>query len=140
MNGGLPDTKVFWMPLTALQPSQLYINQEKLSVLQSTIDFSDPANIPPIPVRDLDDRWVMTDGHTRAFAAYLAGISRLPVYPDEDELDWEAYQICVRWCQEAGIVSVTDLQMRVISPERYNKLWLDRCMQMQNRLAEKRKS
>ena len=132
--------QIHWMSLSTLQPSQLYINKEKLSVLQSEIDFSDRKNIPPIPVKDLDERWVITDGHTRAFAAYLAGNSRLPVYLDEDELDWEAYRICVRWCREAGIESVADLQDRVISPERYKLLWLDRCLQMQNRLAVKRKS
>lgn len=135
-----PDTKTFWMPLSALQPSQLYINQEKLSVLQSEIDFSDPENIPPIPVKKLDDRWVMMDGHTRAFAAYLAGISRLPVYLDEDELDWEAYRICVSWCWKAGIESVADLQGRVISANMYKQLWLDRCSQMHKGLTEKRKS
>lgn len=135
----LSNHQILWMSLSTLQPSQLYINKEKLSVLRSEIDFSDPVNIPPIPVKDLDDRWVMTDGHTRAFAAYLAGNTRLPVYLDEDELDWEAYRICVRWCREAGIESVADLQDRVISPERYKLLWLDRCLQMQNRLAVKRK-
>lgn len=135
----LSNHQILWMSLSTLQPSQLYINKEKLSVLRSEIDFSDPVNIPPIPVKDLDDRWVMTDGHTRAFAAYLAGNTRLPVYLDEDELDWEAYRICVRWCEEAGIESVADLQDRVISPERYKLLWLDRCLQMQNRLAVKRK-
>lgn len=123
-----------------LQPSQLFINQEKLAVLQSKIDFSDPTNVPPIPIKKLDDQWVMTDGHTRAFAAHLAGISTVPVYLDEDELDWEAYRICVRWCQEAGIDTVASLADRVISDERYQKVWLDRCLQMQNRLAEKRKS
>ena len=135
-----PCTKIFWMPLSALQPSQLYINQEKLSVLQTDVDFSDPANIPPIPVKVLDGHRAMTDGHTRAFAAYQAGTAKVPVYFDEDDLNWDAYRICVGWCQEAGIDTVADLQNRVIPPGQYKKVWLDRCLQMQNRLAEKRKT
>lgn len=128
------------MPITKLQPSQIYINREKLVVLQNEIDFSDPANMPPIPIKELDGRWVMTDGHTRVLAAYLAGNSKVPVVVDEDELDWEAYRICVGWCQAEGIDSVADLQDRVVSAERYKEVWLDRCLQMQNRLAEERKS
>lgn len=140
MTGSSNDIEILWMPLSALQPSQLFINEEKLSVLQTEVDFTDPANIPPIPIRDLDGRTVMTDGHTRAFAAYLAGTVKAPVYIDEDDLDWEAYRICVRWCQDAGINTVADLQNRVISPEQYKEVWLDCCLQMQNRLAKKRKS
>jgi len=129
---------IFWVPLSSLQPSQLYINQEKLDVLQAAIDFSDPVNVPSIPAKDLDHRWVMTDGHTRAFAAYLAGNTTIPVYLDEDELDWAAYRICVRWCQESGIFSIADLADKVIAPGQYKVLWLDRCRQMQNRLAANR--
>ena len=119
-----------------LQPSQLFINREKLADLQAAIDFSDPEKIPPIPVKDLDGRWVITDGHTRASAVYLAGNANIPVYLDEDELDWEAYRICVRWCHESGIYSIASLVERIISPEQYKKLWLHRCLKMQNRLVE----
>lgn len=132
--------KIFYLPISELQPSQLYISQGKLAVLQNEIDFSDPANVPPIPVKELDGRRVMTDGHTRVLGAYLAGNSKVPVRVDEDELDWEAYRICVGWCQAEGIESVADLQDRVVSAERYKEAWLDRCFQMHNRLAEKRKS
>lgn len=126
-------------PLRSLQPSQLYISREKLTIVQSMNDFSNPMGISPIPIKDLDGLQVMTDGHTRAFAAYLAGLVAVPTIPDRDDLDWEAYRICVGWCQDAKIYCVADLEERVVSPQDYECLWYDRCRKMQSELAEKRR-
>lgn len=131
--------KVFLMPLAEIQPSQLYISQEKLITLQEEIDLTDLSAIPPNPIKKLGDEIVMTDGHTRAFGVHLAGHDKLMVYWDRDELDWQAYQICVDWCHEEGIHSIGDLEGRVISPEDYEELWYQRCRVMQSDLAESRK-
>ena len=131
---------VFLMPLEKLQPSQLYISQEKLKILLKDINFILPDSIPPIPVKILMNRVVMMDGHTRAFAAFLSGIKEVPVYYDQDVLDWEAYAICVDWCLEADITSVKDFQGRVISSAEYEQQWLDRCRRMQEDLEALRQS
>jgi hypothetical protein len=125
--------------LDQLQPSQLYISQDKLSAVQATTDFSSLKGIQPIPVKELGRLRVMTDGHTRAFAAYLAGLTCVPTYDDPDDLDWEAYQICVDWCQAEGIYAVADLADRVVNAEDYERLWYDRCRAMQADLAERRR-
>ena len=125
-------------PLSGLQPSQLFINREKLEELQSNINFSQPEHIPPIPIKRLEGEWVMTDGHTRAYAASLAGLELIPTVRDEDELDWEAYRICVDWCKKAGITQISGLKGRVIDPDAYDQLWLARCKRMQDRLEVKR--
>lgn len=127
------------MCISVLQPSQLYISRDKLKAVESRIDFTDPANIPPIPIKRLDGLLMMTDGHTRAFAAYRAGWAEVPIIYDLDALDWEAYRICVRWCWDAGIKKISDLECRVVTPRDYKSLWLDRCQCMQDELAEKRK-
>jgi hypothetical protein len=132
------DAKFSLTPLADLQPSQLFINQEKLEALQSKIDFNNPECIPPIPIKHLDDEWIMTDGHTRAFAAFLAGLDKVPTFLDEDALDWAAYRICVDWCHEAGIEETADLLGRVIDADAYQIRWIDRCRQMQDDLASKR--
>jgi len=132
-------SQVIYVELDRLQPSQLYISQEKLSAVQGATDFSRPEGIRPIPVKELGGLQVMTDGHTRAFAAYLAGLKDVPTYVDPDDLDWEAYQICVDWCQAEGIHSVADLADRVVYAEDYERLWYDRCRAMQADLAEKRR-
>lgn len=125
--------------LRSLQPSQLYISREKLNNVQSRYDWANPAGILPIPIKKLDGLQVMTDGHTRAFAAYLAGLQAVPTFSDPDDLDWDAYRICVGWCQDEKIYSVADLAERVVSPQDYERLWYDRCRKMQSELAEQRR-
>ena len=57
------------MPLKDLQPSQFWISEEKLQAVERWFDPADLSGFEPIPVRLLDGRPVMTDGHTRAAAA-----------------------------------------------------------------------
>ena len=126
------------MALMDIQPTQLYISCEKLKAIQASVDFSNLKAIPPIPVKMLNGLLIMTDGHTRAYAAYLAGLEAIPVVWDEDPLDWEAYQICVDWCLAEGIRSIADLHARVVNMQEYQEKWLDRCRKMQAELARRR--
>jgi len=132
----MPD--VFLMRLDEIQPSQLFISSEKLS--QVMRDFSPITHdrLPPIPIKDLRGKTVFTDGHTRALAALLSGLSEVNVYRDEDDMDWEAYEICVAWCEEECIHTIADLKDRIVPPADYQELWLDRCAEMHRQLeAEK---
>ena len=127
-------------PLHELQPSQLYVSSAKLGAVLAGWPDRDPEALTPVPVKRHGDRLVATDGHTRALAAHRAGLVAIPVVPDEDDLDDEAYEICVGWCVEAGIRSVADLDERVVEPEAYESLWLDRCRAMHRDLAARRKA
>ena len=127
--------EVFVQRLDQIQPSQLYVSEAKLAQVQEA-----PGLLEPLPVKRLAGRVVLTDGHTRALAAWQAGHARIEVYWDQDELDWEAYGICVAWCDEAGIRTVADLAGRVVSPADYEVLWLQRCARMQRALAQRRGS
>jgi hypothetical protein len=135
-------TAPFWRALERLQPSQLYISRDKLAAV--TAAYAGEGGtlhaeaLPPLPVYRLNGRTVLTDGHTRACAAYQGGLREVRVYWDRDELDWEAYAICVRWCEEAGVRSVADLAGRVVDAAAYQRLWLDRCAAMHRALAAQR--
>lgn len=135
-------TKTFQMKLDSIQPSQLYISSEKLDRIMKNFEQSKPIPIEPIPIKKLGNQVVLVDGHTRALAAFLLGFSEIPVYywEDKDEkLDWDEYEVCIRWCKEEGIQTVSDLKNRVVSAKDYQVLWLDRCERMQKDLEEKRK-
>lgn len=127
--------EVFVLHMDEIQPSQLYVSEAKLAQVQE-----EPGLLESLPVRRLAGRVVLTDGHTRALAAWQAGRHRIEVYWDQDELDWEAHEICVAWCDEAGIRTVADLADRVVSPGEYEVVWLQRCARMQQALAERRGS
>jgi hypothetical protein len=129
---------VFLYPLAHLQPSQLYISEAKLAYVLSWWQPPTLETLEPIPIKHLNGRVIYTDGHTRAFAAYRLGFTEVPMVWDEDELDWEAYQICVDWCLDEGIRTIADLEGRVIPPEQYEVLWHGRCQVMQDALAQKR--
>jgi hypothetical protein len=128
------------MRLDELQPSQLFISSEKLARVIRGLDSQGLGSLEPLPIKELDGRVILTDGHTRAFAAFLRGLVEVPVFWDEDELDWEAYRICVAWCREAGVLTVVDLADRILGPEDYELLWRERCRQMQGELASWRQA
>jgi hypothetical protein len=104
---------------------------------------SEKVDIEPIPVKKLEDQIVFVDGHTRALAALLLGLSEIPVYywkNEDEELDWDEYKVCIGWCKEEGIHTISDLKKRIVSHEDYQILWLDRCKKMQQDLEAKKKT
>ncbi len=131
--------KTFFMKLSEIQPSQLYISSDKLSSVTDGFP-SEPSLVEPIPIKKLKGEIIFVDGHTRAFVAFQCGFSKVPVYWEYEELDWEAYEICAAWCKEEGIHTIADLKSRVISHQDYEKLWYERCAKMQKALETKRKT
>ena len=128
------------MKLDKIQPSQLFISSTKLSQVMKTFNVTKPESIEPIPLKTLGNDVIFVDGHTRAFAAYLKGLSEVPVYWEDEELDWDAYEICVEWCKKEGIHTIADLKDRIVSHEEYEILWLKRCEIMQQGLEERRRN
>jgi hypothetical protein len=131
------------MQLDSIQPTQLYISSEKLDYVVKILKQSKNVDIEPIPVKKLEDQIIFVDGHTRALAALLLGLSEIPVYywkNEDEELDWDEYKVCIEWCKEEGIHQISDLKNRIVSHEDYQILWLDRCKKMQQDLEAKRKT
>ena len=126
------------MKLGKIQPSQLYISSEKLSEVMKMFDLDKHASMEPIPIKRLGNEIVFVDGHTRAFAAFLHGLSEVPVYWEDEKLDWDAYEICVKWCKKEGIHTIVDLKNRVVPQKDYEILWYERCEKMQQDLEAKR--
>lgn len=131
-------TKIFMMKLNEIQPSQLYISSEKLSKVMKTFDPNELESIEPIPIKKLTSKIIFVDGHTRAFAAFRHNLSKVPVYWENEELDWDAYEICVGWCRKEGIHTIADLRDRVVPQKDYEILWYRRCEKMQQDLAKRK--
>jgi len=108
-------TNTFRLELDSIQPSQLYINSEKLRYVMR-LPESGPFSVKLIPEKKLGNQVVFVDGHTRALVAFLLGFSEVLVYWKDEELDWEEYEICVEWCKDEGISTILDLKNRVVSP------------------------
>lgn len=113
------------LKLSDIHPSQFYISLEKLRQVEKWFRPDDLSHFEPVPVKYLNGRIIFTDGHTRAFAAYRKGLAKIPLVWDEDELDWEAYQLCADACSSRGIHTISDLQDRVVDADVYQHLWND---------------
>ncbi len=114
---------VFELPLSDLQPSQLWISEGKLRNVKEWFDPENRENFDPIPVIELDGQTVMTDGHTRVAAAYFAGWESVPVYRDTGTPDFSAYRTNVKRCKEEGIRSPAELAARIVLHKDYERLW-----------------
>lgn len=123
----------FTIPIDDPRPSQLYVDAEKLRELLSWFDPGEPE-YDPIPVLDgshfesvPDDVPVLSDGHTRAVAAVLAGEETLRVRHDPDRPDLDVYETCLGWCADAEITESADLVGRLVSHETFDEQWVQRC-------------
>ncbi len=129
---------VFYMDLTDLFPSQLYLNREKIEALQDQINPFVLENISPISIRKFGNKIVFLDGHTRAFLAFENGLSKVPVYWETEEYDWELYEICIQWCQEEKILHISELKNKILDKESFEKLWIGKCHAKSEELEKER--
>jgi len=130
----LDDMGAFEIDIAKLQPSQLYVCDEKLAEVERSLAPGEALD--PVPVKRLDGRLVLTDGHTRALAALRRGDRTIPVCWETGDLDWEAYRICVKWCLDEGIQTAADLRDRILPGEEYETLWIERCQAMHGNRAQ----
>lgn len=87
----------------------------------------------------LDGIPILTDGHTRAVSAILAGLESVPLIYEEDELDWKLYRYCVEQCKQKGIHSPYDLVDRIISANDYEEKWIGWCEQIPSKIQQNQK-
>ncbi len=121
-----------------LQPSQLWISEQKLAQVENELLTCGHKCLKPISVKPIDSKLVITDGHTRVVALIRYGFAAIPCIIDIDNLDWEAYKICIGWCLEEGIFGANRLLENIISHEDYETLWISRCKAMHDDLDRKR--
>lgn len=124
------------MKMTEIQPSQFYLSEEKLKRIREWFDPKDLSNFEPLPIRRLDGNVIFTDGHTRAFAAWQAGLESVPTVWDGDDLDWDLYRVCVEASRKRGIQSIADLSERILTAEEYAVKWNGWCDEIQKRRAD----
>lgn len=119
--------------------SQIYLSQDKIQNILSWLDPLKIYDYEPLPVRDFigNGKYVLTDGHTRAYLYYINGITEIPVMIDQDDivtcdLGSNLYKEYIGWCNRYHIHTVKDLEHRIIPSEDYEFLWLERCDRLYN--------
>lgn len=107
------------VPLMQLQPSQFFVDAQKLSAVQSFIHKGDDVILP---VFSRGDRLVTMDGHTRLYAAWLLGAQTVQVY--EHSVD-KTLLLFVQEARDRGVFAVSDLT--VLPHEEYEIAWNRYC-------------
>ncbi|GHV41919.1 hypothetical protein FACS189490_09780 [Clostridia bacterium] len=105
--------------IAAIQPSQFYINELKLTNCKKWIKSASDVKIP---VAEICGATVALDGHTRLFAALDLGFSHIYVYEEEPPEHIEAF---VAEARKRGIGSVSDMEL--LSAEEYIVKWHKYC-------------
>lgn len=130
------------MNIAMLGLSQIYLCADKIASILKWFDPQHMDVFQPLPVHDFgNNRYTLTDGHTRAFVAYKNGISALPVVYDYDDIVTNAvgqmlYKEDIQWCERFRLYHVKDLENRIVNKIQYQKLWEDRCDRSYNLLTK----
>lgn len=112
--------------ITDLHPTQLYLSEKKLQAIQMLDQSVDIINVDPISVLAFGNRFLITDGHHRAYQALLAGRDTISVEFDRDGGD-ELYHLYAQACEERKISSVLDLKNRILPQDEYEAKWYNWC-------------
>ena len=112
--------------ITDLHPTQLYLSEKKLQAIQMLDQSVDIINVDPISVLAFGNRFLITDGHHRAYQALLAGRDTISAEFDRDGGD-ELYHLYAQACEERKVYSVLDLKNHILPQDEYEAKWYNWC-------------
>ena len=112
--------------ITDLHPTQLYLSEKKLHDIQMLDQSAEIINVDPISVLAFGNRFLITDGHHRAYQALLAGRDTISAEFDKDGGD-ELYHLYAQACEERKIYSILDLKNRILPQDEYEAKWYNWC-------------
>ena len=112
--------------LTDLHPTQLYLSEKKLQDIQVLYQSAEIINVDPISILTFGNRFLITDGHHRAYQALLTGQDTISAEFDKDGGD-EIYHLYAQACEERKIYSIWDLKHHILPQDEYAAKWYNWC-------------
>ncbi|MHA1720772.1 MAG: hypothetical protein ACTSWX_03010 [Promethearchaeota archaeon] len=79
-----------------------------------------------------------TDGHYKVFLAFSSGYKKIQIELDEEDWDWELYDVSVKCCEDENIHEIGDLKDRNISDSDYQEFWIARCEKLEKEMERNR--
>ena len=114
-----PKTELLELLLDEIQPSQFYVDKEKVVAVSTFIDKSEDIIIQ---VSKYQDRYISQDGHTRLYYAVLQGFTSVRAVLAETE---DYIFDFVEEAEKRGIYTPKDLVL--LSQEEYEEKWNKYC-------------
>ncbi len=111
--------RIFSIMLDQIQPSQFYVDRDKVAAVSSFIRQSDDIIIPVLPYRG---KYISLDGHTRLYYAVLKGWKSVRAVIGSSD-DW-----VYAFVDEAKRRNIcTPGELRLISHSEYEQKWNSFC-------------
>lgn len=110
---------IFKIEMADIQPSQFYVDKDKLAAVGGFIHEPEDIIIQVLPFKD---RYISLDGHTRLYYAVMKGWNR--IYAIEEKSDESVYAF-VNEARKRNIC--TPMDMMLVSHEDYEKKWNGFC-------------
>ena len=110
---------VLTLEVDKIQPSQFYIDEDKVNALKGFIKNSKDI---VIQVVKSDDGYICVDGHTRLFIAFLKNFKTVLAIETEFDDDTNYF---VSQAKKRNIFTIKDLEL--VPHSDYKKLWNDFC-------------
>lgn len=107
--------KIFKVDLAQIQPSQFYVDREKLLAIRSFIQKPEDVVVQILPYKE---RYISLDGHTRLYHAVMMGWDT--IYGVAEQSDPWIY----KFVEEATNRKIyTPMDMELVSHEEYERKW-----------------
>lgn len=114
-----PRAEIFELALKDIQPSQFYVDQDKIDAISTFIEKGEDIIIQ---VTKQGEKYISLDGHTRLYYAVMQGFKQVrAVVAETDEWISDFVEEAVR----RKILEPKDLQL--VSHEEYEKKWNQYC-------------
>ncbi|MBF1307529.1 MAG: hypothetical protein HXM94_07120 [Parvimonas micra] len=110
---------VLTLEVDKIQPSQFYIDEDKVNALKGFIKNSKDI---VIQVVKSDEGYICVDGHTRLFIAFLNNFKTVHAIETEFDNDTNYF---VSQAKKRNIFTIKDLKL--VSHNDYKNLWIDFC-------------
>jgi len=121
-----------------IKPSQLYISEKKIDEINKWFNKDDLSNFNPIPLKYINGKFVIVDGHTRAVVAIKNGLDKVPFEIEKEEWDWQMYDYCIKECEKRNINTPYDLLNYIVCESEYDLKWNKWCNSMQDDIRKTR--
>lgn len=114
-----PQAQVLTLRLDQIQPSQFFVDEDKVAAISSFVHKPQDIIIQVLPDKD---RFISLDGHTRLYYAVMNGWECVRAVAESSE-DW-VYQF-VAEAQKRGIC--TPKEMTLLTHAEYEEKWIRFC-------------
>ncbi|GAB4285409.1 MAG: hypothetical protein Kow0029_32210 [Candidatus Rifleibacteriota bacterium] len=118
----MSDQEIFNTRIDQLQPTQAYISQSRLNNVSRHMKFL----AQPFPVRLINSKFCLLEGHERCYLLSSIGESTVNVYIEKEKgPSDQALRELVDYVCKQGILSIGDLEDRILPPHDFKHLWLE---------------